>query len=59
MITYTPLSLEKLCITKLLLLVWEDDFEMIENLSFLLENPIWNKKFKNRHEIMKWCMDHY
>ncbi len=53
---YTPLSLEKLCITKILSLVWKDDFESIESICFLLSCPIWNEKFRQRHEVMKWCL---
>ena len=56
MISYSPLSLEKICITKRLTLVWHDDFDMIDGIDFLLHDPIWNKKFRHRHEIMKWCI---
>lgn len=53
---YTPLSLEKLCITKILSLVWKDDFDSIEGICFLLYSPMWNEKFRQRHEVMKWCL---
>ena len=56
MISYTPLSLEQLCITKILSLVWHNDFDSIQGICFLLHNSMWNEKFRKRHEIMKWCM---
>ena len=56
-ITFSPLSLEKLCINIILREVWNDDFNKIEAISFLLENEIWLEKFKKRHEILKWCLN--
>ena len=56
-ITFSPLSLEKLCINVILREVWNDDFNKIEGISFLLENEIWLEKFKKRHEILKWCLN--
>lgn len=55
-ISYSPLSLEKLCINIILREVWNDDFKKIEGIDFFLENEIWLEKFKERHEILKWCL---
>lgn len=55
-ISYSPLSLEKLCINIILREVWNDDFKKIEGIEFLLEDEIWLEKFKERHEIIKWCL---
>ena len=54
-ITYTPLSLEKLCINIILRQVWNDDLKKINEIDFLLQDEIWQEKFKERHEIIKWC----
>ena len=56
-ITFSPLSLEKLCINIILREVWDDDFNKIDSISFLLENEIWLEKFQKRHEIIKWCLN--
>lgn len=55
-ILYTPLSLEKLCINIILKEVWKDNFNDIKGINFLLEDDYWLEKFKERHEIIKWCL---
>lgn len=54
-VTYTPLSLEQLCINRILKEVWNEDFKKMEGIDFLIEDEIWQEKFKRRHEIIKWC----
>lgn len=55
--SYSPLSLEQLCITTILSLVWNDHFDSMEGISsFLLDYPIFREKFKHRHDVMKWCL---
>ncbi len=58
MTTFSPLSLEKLCINKILLMYWHDDFEKIEAISMIIKSPYWYEAFFNRHSILKWCTSH-
>lgn len=54
-VRYSPLSLEKLCINRILEEVWNDNFENINGLEFFFYELDWREKFKERHEIIKWC----
>lgn len=54
--SFNPLSLEKLCINRILYEVWKDNFKDINDINFLLEDKYWREKFKKRHEIIKWCL---
>jgi len=56
MITFSPLSLEKLCINKILLMYWNDDFEKIYEISLLIKSTYWHKAFLERYNTLKWCM---
>lgn len=54
-ITYTPLSLKKLCINTILFLFPNDTIHDI--LIFLhLENMNFEHEFESRREILKWCL---
>ena len=54
-ITYTPLSLKKLCINTILFLFPNDTTKDI--LLFLhLENMNFEQEFESRREILKWCL---
>lgn len=55
MATFSPLSLEKLCINKILTMHWHDDFEKIEAISIIIKSPYWHEEFLKRHSILKWC----
>ena len=56
-VTYTPLSLEKLCINIILREVWDDNFNKIKGIDYFLTDELWLEKFKERHEIIKWCLN--
>ena len=55
-ITFTPLSLEKLCMNRILYEVWKDNFKDIKEIDFLLKDEYWTEEFRKRHEIIKWCL---
>lgn len=55
-ITFTPLSLEKLCINRILYEVWKDNFIDIKEIDFLIKYEYWKEQFRKRHEIIKWCL---
>lgn len=55
-VSFSPLSLEKLCIYRILYDVWKDNFKEINDIDFLLENKYWREEFEKRHEIIKWCL---
>jgi hypothetical protein len=55
-VLFSPLSLEKLCINKILYEVWKDNFRDINDIDFLLEDKYWREEFEKRHEIIKWCL---
>lgn len=56
-ITYNPLSLEKLCINLILKEIWQSDFDEILKNNPFLKDELWEKKFRERYEIIKWCMN--
>jgi hypothetical protein len=55
--SYTPVSLENLCMNKILSLYWNEDFDLILiHLPIFLQEDYWKKKIKKRHEIIKICL---
>ena len=55
--TYTPLSLQDLCMNKILFLYWNEHFDSILNdLPVFLQEYYWKEKIKRRHEIIKICL---
>lgn len=51
--SYTPLSLQDLCINTILLQYWNKHFE---STILYLPHPYWQTKIKKRHEIIKICL---
>lgn len=54
---YTPLSLQNLCMNKILSMYWNEHFDFIlTQLPIFLQEDYWKHKFKKRHEIIKICL---
>lgn len=55
--SYTPLSLESLCINIILQNHWNSNFYFIySKLPIFLQEEYWIQKIKKRHEIIKICL---
>jgi hypothetical protein len=54
---YTPVSLQDLCMNKIISLYWNQDFDSILiHLPIFLQEDYWKEKIKKRHEIIKICL---
>ena len=55
-ITYTPLSLEDLCINILLQNFWKDNFQDIREIYAITDlSHYFLNRFQKRHSILKCC----